>query len=433
MSLQQSKQNVSSVLLLLPKESYRSDEFLQAVDVLGIEVIIARNLCHRLADHWQMDRLLSLPFDDPETAAQLVQQEMSGQKPQAVIGIDDSGVEAAAAIADALHIKSNTLLAVETLHDKYRFRKLQQQLGLPFPAFSPIQISGSRINRDHQIEFPAVVKPTRLSGSRGVIRVDVAEKLDETIDRIGDIIRHSKMGMSGINLLLEQYLDGSEHALEAMMAEGEIQVLAIFDKPDLLEGPYFAETIYVTPSHLPQGIQKEFQRQVELVCQQAGIINGPVHAEARVYQDTVTLLEAAPRSIGGSCGKILRHVLGMSLEELILRYALGEVVPDFDRSGPATGVMMLPVPVAGIFSGIDGIEQAQVVPGIESVEMSVRLGDRVIPLPEESAYLGFIFASGESPESVVSALRAANDKLQIRIKPILKVAASGSQTGMSDL
>lgn len=433
MSLQQSKQNTLSVLLLLPKESYRCDEFLQAADALGIEVIVARNLCHRLASNWKLDRLLSLPFDNPEAAAQLVQQELAGQAPQAVIGVDDSGIEVAAAIAEALHVESNTQLAVETLHDKYRFRKLQQQLGLPFPAFSPMRISGHRINREHKIDFPVVAKPTRLSGSRGVIRVDAAEKLDETIDRIGDIIHHSKVKSSGISLLLEQYLDGSEHALEAMMDKGEAKVLAIFDKPDPLEGPYFEETIYLTPSHLSQDIRREFQRQVELICQQAGILNGPVHAEARVHHDTVTLLEVAPRSIGGSCGKVLRHALGMSLEELILRCALGEVVPDFNHSGPAVGVMMLPVPVAGIFNGIDGIEQVQVMPGIESVEVSARSGDRVIPLPEESTYLGFIFASGESPESVVSALRAAKDKLRIRIKPILKVTASGGQAGLSNL
>ncbi len=418
--------NAPSVLLLLPKESYRSDDFLQAAEVLGIDVIIAGNQCRQLAGHWQLSDLLSLPFDNPAKAANIVQQELMGHTPQAVIGIDDSGVEAAAAIAEALQIKSNTHLAVATLHDKYRFRKLQQQLGLPFPVFIPVRISGSRINRQHQVEFPAVAKPTRLSGSRGVIRVDAAEQLDGTIDRIDDIIRHSKMETSGINLLLERYLEGSEHALEAMMEQGEVKVLAIFDKPDPLEGPYFEETIYVSPSRLPQDTQKEFRRQVELICRQAGIENGPVHAEARVYHDNVTLLEVAPRSIGGSCGKVLRHALGMSLEELILRHALGEVIPDFDCSGLAAGVMMLPVPVAGIFTGIDGVEEAQAVPGIEAMEVSARPGDRVLPLPEEYTYLGFVFASGESPEFVVSALRAAKGKLQINIKPILNVAASGS-------
>jgi biotin carboxylase len=426
MSPHLSKRDVASVLLLLPKESYRSDEFLRAAEALGINVIVAGNQCHRLAGHWQLDNLLSLPFDDPVKAANMVQQELAGQKPQAVIGIDDSGVEAAAAIAEALQIKSNSHLAVAKLHDKYRFRKLQQQLGLPFPGFSPVRISGNRINRQHQYDFPVVVKPTRLSGSRGVIRVDAAEQLDETIDRINDIIHHSKMDTDGISLLLERYLEGSEHALEALMEQGEIKVLAIFDKPDPLEGPYFEESIYVSPSYLSQDTQEEFRRQVELICQQAGILNGPVHAEARVFHDTVTLLEVAPRSIGGSCGKVLRHALGMSLEELILRHALGEVIPDFDRSGPAVGVMMLPVPVAGIFNGFDGAEEVLAVPGIEAMEVSSRLGDRVLPLPEESTYLGFIFASGESPEFVVSALRAARDCLFIKIKPMLEVDVATS-------
>ena len=173
-------------------------------------------------------------------------------------------------------------------------------------------------------------------------------------------------------------------------------------------------------------MQMEFQRQVQLICQQAGITEGPIHAESRVHRDSVTLLEVAPRSIGGSCGKVLRHALGMSLEELILRHVLGDALPAIDQSGPAVGVMMLPVPVAGIFSGIDGIDKAQVVPGIEAIEISSHSGDRVLPLPEESTYLGFVFASGESPELVVSALRAARDCLSINIKPMLEVGVVAS-------
>lgn len=426
MSPHPSDRDIPRVLLLLPKESYRSDDFLHAAEVLGIDVIVAGNLCHQLAGHWKLDSLVSLPFDDPAKAAIMVQEVLAGHTLQAVIGIDDHGVEAAASIARVLHIKSNSLAAVHTLHDKYQFRKMQQQLGLPLPVFSPIQISGHPINRQQPHEFPVVVKPTRLSGSRGVIRVDSADELNETINRIGDIIRHSKMDRSGISLLLEQYLDGSEHALEAIMVQGELRTLALFDKPDPLQGPYFAETIYVTPSHLSQDMQMEFHRQVRLICVEAGITDGPIHAEARIHGDTVTLLEVAPRSIGGSCGKVLRHALGMSLEELILRHALGETVPEIDTSGPAVGVMMLPVPVAGIFNAISGIEEANAIDGIETVEISARVGDRVLPLPEESIYLGFVFASGDSPEFVVSALRAARDCLSISIKPIFKVAATGS-------
>lgn len=421
----QAKQTANSVLLLLPKDSYRGDDFLQAAKTLGIEVIVARNLCQKLADNWRLDTLLSIPFKDPAKAAKLVQQELAGHLPQAVIGIDDQSVEAAAAIAEVLHIKSNSPLAVGMLHDKYRFRKLQQQLGLPVPAFLPIQISGNRVSRNQSLEFPCVVKPTRLSGSRGVIRVNTAAELDETTARVGHIIDRCNMGTSGVNLMLEKYLEGSEYALEAIMDRGELRTLTIFDKPDALEGPYFEETIYITPSHLPQDTRKEFQRQVQLICQQAGILDGPVHAEARIHHGTVTLLEAAPRSIGGSCGKVLRHVLGMSLEELILRHALGDTVPTIDDTGPAAGVMMLPVPVAGIFNVIDGVEEVQTISGIDAVEASARPGDRVLPLPEESIYLGFVFASGESPEFVVSALREARDRLQIRIKPMVG-AVTGS-------
>lgn len=424
MSPRQSNHCTRRVLLLLPKESYRSDDFLQAAEALGIEVIVARNLCHQLADRWQLNILLSLPFDNPARAARKVERELAGDVPEAVIGIDDKGVEAAAAIAEVLHIKGNLHRAVATLHDKYLFRKLQQQLGLPHPAFVPSSHSRGRTT-SQPIDYPCVIKPSRLSGSRGVIRVDAADDLDEVINRVENIVRHSDMGTSGTTVLLEQYLEGSEHALEAIMDQGELRTLAIFDKPDPLEGPYFAETIYVTPSRLSQGTQMDFQRQVQLICRQAGITEGPIHAECRVHHNTVTLLEVAPRSIGGSCGKVLRHALGMSLEELILRHVLRETLPTIDLSGPAVGVMMLPVPVAGIYNSIDGIVEAEGIPGVEVVEVSARPGDRVLPLPEESTYLGFVFASGESPEFVVTALREARDRLFINIKPILNVAASG--------
>lgn len=421
MSPQLSKRDPPRVLLLLPTESYRSDDFLRAAKDLGIDIIVAGNQCRQLADRWQLNKLLALPFDDPAKAAGMVQQELASHTLQAVIGIDDHGVEAAAAIAELLQVKSNSSLAVKSLHDKYCFRKLQQQLKLPYPTFSPINISAHDADHGQVCDYPAVVKPTRLSGSRGVIRVNSADEFNAVVDRVEGIIRHSKMDSSGISLLLEQYLVGSEHALEAIMVQGKLHTLTIFDKPEPLEGPYFAETIYVSPSNLPESNQQEFLRQVELVCVKAGVTDGPIHAEARIDGDTVTMLEVAPRSIGGSCGKVLRHALGMSLEELILRHALGDALPAIDLSGPAVGVMMLPVPVAGIFNAIDGIEKSLAVDGIESIEVSARPGDRVLPLPEESIYLGFVFASGESSEAVVSALRTARDCLSINIKPMVDV------------
>ena len=191
------EQTANSILLLLPKDGYRGDDFLLAANALGIEVIVARNLCQKLANNWQLDALLSIPFKDPAKAAKLVQQELADNPPQIVIGVDDHGVEAAAAIAKALHLKSNSPLAVEILRDKYRFRKLQQQLGLPVPAFSPIQLPGYGVSRNQLFEFPCVVKPTRLAGSRGVIRVDAAAELNEVLIRVGHIIDCSDMGTSG--------------------------------------------------------------------------------------------------------------------------------------------------------------------------------------------------------------------------------------------
>jgi biotin carboxylase len=413
------------LMLLLPKDSYRSDDFLAAASKLGIDVIQARNQCHQLADYWGLEQMLALPFDDPDRAARIVQEELADSLPLAVLGVDDQGIEVAAAINAVLGLSANAPEAVATLRDKYRFRQLQLECGLPVPRVLALSSQVDPGDITLPFDLPCVVKPSRLSGSRGVVRADTPVQLVEAVSRVRAILRSEKSGADS-SILVEQYLPGSEHALEGLMVKGRLKTLALFDKPDPLEGPCFAETIYVSPSNEPTAIQQSFMQQVEVACRHAGVQEGPIHAEARVDGDTVTLLEVAPRSIGGLCGRTLRHTLGMMLEELILRHAIGQSIEPAPTTAGASGVMMLPVASTGVFDRVEGLATALAIPGIESIEITALEGERVQPLPEASIYLGFIFASASTADEVTAALRQAFAALRIIIKPLLEVSSAAA-------
>ena len=417
--------NRPRLMLLLPKDSYRTEDFLSAAGKLGIDVIQARNQCHQLADYWGMEQMLALPFDDPSRAAGIVQDELGDSLPLAVLGVDDQGVEAAAAINAILCLAASSPQAVAALRDKYRFRQLQHKCDLPVPQLIVLsgQVDSGAIALP--FDFPCVVKPSRLSGSRGVLRADTPGELAKAVSRVKAILRGERSGADS-SILVEQYLHGSEHALEGLMVKGHLDTLALFDKPDPLEGPCFAETIYVSPSNMPTTIQQSFMQQVETVCRYAGVREGPIHAEARIDGDTVTLLEVAPRSIGGLCGRTLQLALGMTLEELILRHAIGRSIEPATTTSGATGVMMLPVARAGVFDRVEGLASALAVPGIDSIEITARAGDRVQPLPESSIYLGFIFAQAGTADEVTNALRQAFANMQIIVKPLLEVDAAAA-------
>jgi biotin carboxylase len=415
---------MARLLLLLPTSGYRNDDFLAAAARLGVQVIAAQDQCGPLTEFWGGDKLLALSFSDPAGAASVVRTRLGRQLPDAVLGVDDAGVEAAAHIAAALGLPANAADAVAALRDKGQFRRLQEQAGLPRPPHRLVKAGEDVATAAGATGFPMVVKPLRLSGSRGVIRVDQKSSLAAAIARVRAILRRAEIPAQQRDLLLEEYLPGREVAVDGLIGPRGLRTLAVFDKPDPLEGPYFAETIYVTPARISPDVQTEFVHQVWRACTAAGLRHGPIHAEARIHDGQVTLLEIAPRTIGGLCGRVLRRSLGMSLEELVIRDALGLPV-EADRTDPRpSGVMMIPVPRAGIFKGVAGVDAARAVDGIDDVVITARAGEVVSPLPEESSYIGFLFARGDAADAVEHALRAAYDCLHIEMQNLL-----GAQSG----
>lgn len=409
------------VLLLLPAASYRNDAFRGAAKKLGVEILAAADYCHRLAPQWGLHPLMALPFDRPQRAAALALRHLK-RKPDAVLAVDDHGVELAALLSRRLGLPGNAARSVRLLRDKLAFRSLLKRHRMQCPWFRHLR-SDADPAALRALQFPAVVKARRLAASRGVIRVDCRLELDRAAARVRCIQKQADRDAAQLGLVIEAFIPGREYALEGLLVNGRLRVLALFDKPDPLEGPYFEETIYVTPSHLPPRVQRAAAREIEQACRHAGLASGPVHAEFRVNERGIWLLEIAPRSIGGLCGAVLRHALGMTLEELILRHALGRALPAA-RHRAACGVMMIPIPARGIFEGVSGLEEALAVKGITGIAITAERGQIVAPPPEGSGYLGFIFARARAPAEVVASLRNALQRLAFRLRPQVSLRAS---------
>jgi len=403
------------VLLLLPTTGYRNQDFLAAAKTLGVEIVAAANYCHQLAPSWGFAPIMALHFDRPEQAADTVLREIDGTL-DAVLAVDDSGIELAALLAERLGLPGNRAAAVRRVRDKLAFRRLLRERELLCPAFHHLPSGDDPRRLVPDLQFPVVVKARRLSGSRGVIRADDAEALARAVNWVRAIQSRADRDAEQLGLILEDFIPGREFALEGSLDRGQLTTLALFDKPDPLDGPCFEETLYVTPSRLPEAVRARIHEEVARACRAAGLATGPVHAEVRVNERGIWLLEVAARSIGGLCGRVLTHSLGMSLEEMILRQAIAAPLAAAGVGG-AAGVMMIPIPRRGIFHGLEGLADAQSVGGVTGVSITAEPGQIVAPPPDGASYLGFIFVRAATPAEAENALRLAHRRLRFDIRP----------------
>jgi biotin carboxylase len=392
---------VARVLLLVPTGTYRAHDFVRAAATLGAEVVVASEERQTLADAMG-DRALVVPFDDVEAGLAAIEALHRRSPVDAIVALDDQGVILAAAASDRLGLAHNSPTAVAATRDKAAMRHALDMAGVPQPWFARFD------DPEHvpDVGFPCVVKPVGLSASRGVIRAD-----DEDAARVAAARALAIAGRGP--LLVEQYVEGAEIAVEALLRDGRLEVLAVFDKPDPLVGPYFEETIYVTPSRLSVTQRSRVERVTADAADALGLREGPVHAEMRLDGDAIWVIELAARSIGGLCSRTLRFGGGISLEEVILRHALGLPLDALSREDAASGVMMLPIPRAGVLEAVHGRDAALATTGVVGLEITVPVGRAVEPLPEGDRYLGFLFARGDTPEAVEAALRTAYGELEV--------------------
>lgn len=417
---------MARVLLVLPTATYRADAFLAAADRLGLEVTAASERPQALASVMG-ERFLEVPLDDPEATAARITAFDAVTPLDAVVAVDDQGLLGAALASEQLGLPHNPPEAVAATRDKAAMRSRLARAEVPQPVFElceaprgsdPGELGARVAGAARRLGTPVVVKPTGLSGSRGVIRAEdpaaaaaAAERIETLLGRIGEPSR----------VLVERYVPGDEVALEGLLVSGELVTLALFDKPDPLVGPYFEETIYCTPSRHPEVVRADVHARAAEAARALGLAHGPVHAELRLAPVPggvrPVVIELAARTIGGRCAAALRFATGASLEELVLANALGGATAVPAPAEGASGVLMVPIPRTGRLAGVEGVERAAKVPGVTGVELTVPIGQRVVALPEGDRYLGFVFARGERTEEVETALRAAQHELEIHVEP----------------
>ena len=403
------------MLLIVPSVTYRAPDFMAAARELGAAVTVASE--RRAAMSTAMgERTLTLRLSDPQDAAETIVARARDTPFAAILGVDDQGVMTAALAAERLGLAHNPPAAVACTRDKAAMRRALAEAHVPQPCFALLAAGADVPTAARKIGLPCVVKPLSLSGSRGVIRAEDPDRARAAAERVRGILAATGEP-ADVPLLLESYVPGAEVAVEGLLCSGRLEVLAIFDKPDPLEGPYFEETLYVTPSRLPAAVLAEVERITAQAVRALGLREGPVHAELRVPDQGVRVLELAARSIGGLCSRALRFGAGVSLEQLILRHALGLGADDLARESVAAGVMMIPIPRAGTLVEVGGQAQARAVEGIDGLQITIPRGRPVVPLPEGDRYLGFLFARGLTAAAVERSLREAHARLRVRIEP----------------
>ena len=412
--------------MLASKLGYQTRSFAEAARGLGVSVVIGSDRCHQLENPWA-DDAIPLHFEDPASAAGRLAEAVRDRTVGAILALGDRQTVTAAHTARLLNLTYNSPESVENCRSKLQQREILQQAGLPVPDFFSFALTQPMNAVLRRVVFPCVVKPLRLAASQGVIRANNAPEFIAAVERIARLLSSPELQVTREadldRLLVENYIPGREVALEGVLEGGELRVLALFDKPDPLEGPYFEESIYVTPSGLPSSVQEQIFRCAAESIRALGLSEGPVHAEFRVNEHGPWILEVAPRPIGGLCSRVLRFgPQRIFLEELLIRKALRLPGSDLQREPDAAGVMMIPVPLSGVLQNVEGLQEALGVSGICEIEITARVHDFIAAWPEGSSYLGFIFARGGTSEFVETALREAHHALRFTISPRLAVA-----------
>ena len=386
------------VLLVAATTGYQVREFAEAARALDIDLVLATDRCHILENPWG-DDAAPVRFEDPEAGIDA----LAARGPfDGILAVGDRPACVAAQAAERLGLRFHPAEAARAAANKLLSRERFRAAGMPVPEFqriAPVDVVNANV------KFPCVLKPLDSSASRGVIRANNQEEFRAAAARIAR--------MQDGDLLVEDYIPGREFALEGVVTAGKLRTLTLFDKPDPLEGPYFEETIYLTPSQEPEEVQRRMRETVQAAVAALGLTNGPVHAEVRVNHQGVWILEAAARPIGGLCARVLRFgAPDFTLEQLLLRHAVGEDVSSATLAPGCHGVMMIPIPHAGVYRGVQGLKDARRVPGVEDIVITAKEGQEMFPLPEGSTYLGFLFVRAQSHNKVLDGLREAHRYLR---------------------
>jgi ATP-grasp domain-containing protein/L-aminoacid ligase-like protein len=427
---------MARVLLLATTTGYQTRAFGEAAQRIGAELVFATDRCHLIDDPWQ-DAAIPIRFHDEDASVAAILEGARARPLDGLLVVGDRPTVIGARVAEHLGLPWHPAAAAEAARHKKITRERLRDAGLPVPWFLPVDLANPQSPIPTPLSYPCVLKPVALSGSRGVMRADDPDGLAAALQRLRALMQHpdvrAERNEAHAVALIEAFIPGREYAVEGVMQHGALQVLAIFDKPDPLDGPFFEETIYLTPSDAGGDAQRAMVAGVTAAARALGLYHGPIHAECRVNPDGVFVLEVAARPIGGLCARALRFQRApgpepqapCSLEELLLRHAVGEDPAPYRREDAASGVMMIPIPRRGVLRHVEGEDEARAVDGIDEVHVTAKPDQLLVPLPEGASYLGFIFARAPRPALAEQALRAAHARLRFTIDPELPLLASG--------
>lgn len=408
------------VLLLLPTTTYRTKAYIDAALKLGIDVVAASEIASSLESR-NPENLLTLDLFEPEKAARQAALYAAQYPVDAVIPVDEDTAVVSGFVARALGLQQNSVASVEIAKNKHLMRQTLRQAGVRVPRFWHFSLDEEPDDIAQRVSYPCVVKPVFLSTSRGVMRANNPAEFVKAFHRLAAILQiphiARKGGAAKREILVEEFIPGFEVAVEGLLSDGNLKTLAIFDKPDPLDGPFFEETIYLTPSRLSQTIQQEIGDTTQAATRAIGLRRGAIHAELRINEEGVWVIEVAARAIGGLCSRTLRFGAdGLSLEEVILRHAVGMDVSGLERESEAAGVMMIPIPRPGVLRQVRGVDEARQLANIEDVVITAHLTQELLPPPEGASYLGFIFSRAATYQAAEQALRDAHARLDFIIE-----------------
>ncbi len=415
------------VLFLATTTGYQTRMFGEAAARLGVKLLFATDRCDQLEDPW-WDGAIPVRFHESSATADAILSSAAVAPIEGILAVGDRPTVAAAYAAQLLGLPGNSPEAAKAARDKRLTRERLRAAGLLVPDVTVV----SRFAAPDEIDIPSwpvVIKPLVLSGSRGVMRADTRAELSVAFERLRRMLDapdvRAMRDPAADDILIESFIPGREYALEGVLEQGRLRTLALFDKPDPLDGPLFEETIYVTPSRSHAAVQKAIEEAIGAATAALGLTHGPVHGECRVNDRGVYVLEVAARPIGGLCARALSFTTASGanagLEELLLRHAIGEPIANWRVACGASGVMMIPIPAAGVYRRVEGIERATAVPHVWDLQITMKPDQQLVPLPEGASYLGFIFARADTPEAVERALCDSHRELAFVIDRALPI------------
>ena len=408
------------VLLFAPSRSYRVAAYIRAAEALGYRLLIVSDSRHSLIPI--IANGITVDFSRPDHARTIIAEALVDKRIIAVIATDDQVVTLASETARSLGLPHNDPQSAQLTRRKDLARQRLRENACNTPDFEIIDLA--RQTASHiRLDYPLVLKPLMLSGSRGVMRADNPGQLDEAILTLRGILKAEPCNdFEKTHALVESFLVGEEIALDGFVQDGDFQLLALFDKPEPMNGPFFEESYYITPSRHDAATRQAIIDEIQKCCDAYGLRHGPIHAEARITDHGVVLLEMASRTIGGQCAQLIDYVLGVALEQVVIQLMCGDQ-PALERRDGHAGVLMIPIPASGVLKRVEGMLKAQQVPNITNLEIHIQPGYELQPLPHGASYLGFIFARAPSFDEVWQALRESHGHLHFVTAPKWNIEA----------